>query len=371
MQFLTINNLDDLLPFVEEKKEIHVRTTEDGFTTVIYRFMDSNTFDTIESLEARGIMFDDLGNVISRPLHKFHNLNATHSGINSYTREYILANKDKVATIYEKLDGSMISTANYHGKVRLRSKSTFNSDVVKLAQKIYDADSEIQKLCEMCIRENWTATFELTHPDARIVLDYKEPKLRLLHIRNNVTGQYLLWNFMHVEVCPQIPLGQLETILSDEHLENLKDKEGYVIQFKDGDMVKIKCPWYVSLHKTVTFVRKRDIVELVLNETLDDVYEAFEKLGIDTKKVQEIEHKVVQELIEIEQAVEKLHNATKDLERKEVALEYRNNLYFGMMMSMRDGKEIKTKEWYRKNILKTWSLQAVDNIGEKEWRHWL
>lgn len=366
MQFLTINSLDDLLPFVEEKKEIHVRTTEDGFTTVIYRFMDSNTFDTIESLEARGIMFDDLGTVISRPLHKFHNLNATHSGINSYTKEYILANKDKVAAIFEKLDGSMISTANYHGQVRLRSKGTFDSDVVKLAQKIYDADPAIQYFCEMCIRENWTATFELTHPEARIVLDYKQPQLRLLHVRNNVTGSYLYGHLPDIEYCPQVPLSWLETILSDEHLENLKDKEGYVIQFKDGDMVKIKCPWYVSLHKTVTFVRKRDIVELVLNETLDDVYEAFEKLGIDTKKVQEIEHKVVQELIEIEQAVEKLHNATKDLERKEVALEYCNNLYFGMMMSMRDGKEIKTKEWYRKNILKTWSLQAVDNIGEKE-----
>lgn len=366
MNFLNINNLSDLLPFVEEKKEIHVRTTDDGYTTVIYRFMDSNTFDTIESLEARGIMFDDLGNVISRPLHKFHNLNATHSGINSYNKEYILANKDQVAAIYEKLDGSMISTANYHGKVRLRSKGTFDSDVVKLAQKIYDADPAIQKACEWCIERDWTATFELTHPEARIVLDYKEPELRLLHVRDNVTGTYLAFWVEDLKTCPQVPLDQLETILSDGHLENLKDKEGYVIQFKDGDMVKIKCPWYVSLHKTVTFVRKRDIVELVLNETLDDVYEAFTKLGIDTDKVEEIERKVVAELIEIEQTVEKLHNETKDWERKEVALCYRSHIFFGLLMSMRDGKELKTKEWYRKNILKQWSLQAVDNIGEKE-----
>lgn len=366
MNFLNINNLNDLLPFVEEKKEIHVRTTDDGYTTVIYRFMDSDTFDTIESLEARGIMFDDLGNVISRPLHKFHNLNATHSGINSYTKEYILANKDKVAAIYEKLDGSMISTANYHGKVRLRSKGTFDSDVVKLAQKIYDADPAIQYFCKMCIEENLTATFELTHPEARIVLDYKEPKLRILHVRNNTTGEYLHGYLPDIEYCPKIQLDQLETILSDEHLENLRDKEGYVIQFKDGDMVKIKCPWYVSLHKTVTFVCKRDIVELVLNETLDDVYEAFTKLGLDINKVQEIEKKVVAELIEIEQTVEKLHNETKDWERKEAALCYRSHIFFGLMMSMRDGKELKTKEWYRKNILKTWSLQSVDNIGEKE-----
>jgi len=144
MRFPIIEKLEDLTTFVKDKKEIHVRETEDGYTTIIYRFMDSHTFDSYESLEARGIMFDDLGNVISRPLHKFHNLGATHSGINSYTREYILANKDKVRAIYVKLDGSMISTANYQGTVRLRSKSAFGTEVCKIAQALYDGSETIQ-----------------------------------------------------------------------------------------------------------------------------------------------------------------------------------------------------------------------------------
>lgn len=374
MKFLEINNIDDMLPAIEGKKEISVRTGEDGHTTIVYQFMDSTTFDSIPSLEARGIMFNDFGQVISRPLHKFHNLDATHSGINSYTRDYILANKDRVVAIYEKLDGSMISTANYNGTVRLRSKKAFNTDVCKLAQKIYDRDREIQSFCKMCVEAGLTATFELTHPEARIVLDYKEPKLRLLHVRNNVTGEYMYmpWhNFVpaiyRIEGCPTLPLDMLETIMSTEHLENLKDTEGYVIQFDDGDMVKIKCPWYVSLHKTVTFLRERDIAELVLDERLDDVYAALDKLGIDTKAVEHIETEIKNELISIQEQTETLWLFTRDMERKQVALRYRDDPTFGLMMNLRDGKEPDYNTYYKRRILKDrWSLKQVGNVGEKE-----
>lgn len=372
MKFLTINHIDDMLPAIEGKKEISVRTGEDGHTTIVYQFMDSTTFDSIPSLEARGIMFNDFGQVISRPLHKFHNLNATHSGINSYTRDYILANKDRVVSIFEKLDGSMISTANYNGTVRLRSKKAFNTDVCKLAQKIYDADEQLRDFCEHCVEDGYTATFELTHPAARIVLDYKEPMLRLLHVRHNITGEYMLGTedmpaYCGVYHCPKVPLDQLETIMSDEHLENLRDMEGYVIQFDDGDMVKIKCPWYVSLHKTVTFVRERDIAEMVLDERLDDVYEAFDKLGIDTDAVAAIETAIKNELISIEDQAESLYLLTKDRERKDVAFRYRDDPTFGLMMKLRDGREPDYVEYYRKRILKDrWSLKPISNVGEKE-----
>ena len=366
MQFLEINTLDDLRPHVEGKKEITVRTNDEGYTTVVYQFMDSSTFDSIPSLEARGIMFDDLDNIISRPLHKFHNLNATHSGVNSYTREYILANKDKVRQIFEKLDGSMISTANYNGEVRLRSKKAFDTDVCKLAQPIYDADVRIQEFCKLCIQNGWTATFELTHPEARIVLDYSEPQLRLLHVRDNVTGKYLDL-FHDLPACPTVSLGRLEDILSEEHLVSLKDTEGYVIQFEDGDMVKIKCPWYVSLHRTVTFVRERDIAELVLDERLDDVYAAFDQLKIDTDAVAKIETTIKNELLTISKMVETLHAITQGEDRKTVALRHRDWSLFPLLMRMRDGKDLNLTDFYRKNCLKQqWSLKPVGNVGEKE-----
>jgi RNA ligase len=261
----------------------------------------------------------------------------------------------------------MISTANYQGSVRLRSKSAFNTDVCKIAQAIYDASETIQEFCKFVVHNlNCTATFELTSPESRIVLAYPDTRLRLLHVRHNVTGEYLTHRIGTVlEKCPEVPLDQLETILSDEHLASLSDTEGYVIQFKDGDMVKIKCPWYVALHKSVTFVRERDIVELVLDERLDDTYEAFKQLGISESSIMAIESRVKNDLINIENAVRTIHEETKNKDRKEVALQWHTWPYFSLLMQMRDGKELRTTDYYRRNYLKQWPLTSVDNIGEK------
>jgi RNA ligase len=372
MKFLKIESLSDLLPFVEDKKEISVRKTDDGGTTVVYRFLDSKTFDSYESLEARGIMFDDLDRVISRPLHKFHNLDSTGSGVNTYTRDYILANKDQVKAIYEKLDGSMISTANFNGTVRLRSKSSYDTDVCRLAYKIYNQDRDIQFLCMFCVERGLTATFELTHPQSRIVLAYSKPELRLLHIRDNVTGEYVtdqIGAAQNVKRCPEVYITRLEEIISREHLEGLKNEEGYVIQFRDGDMVKVKCPWYVGLHRVVTFVRERDIANMVLEERLDDVYSAFAHLGIDVESIEIIESAVKNKLIEIADQVEQAYRevTAEKLSRKDVALRYDGWDFRSLLFTMIDGKEPKYKEYYKRNILdKRWGLNAIGNVGEKE-----
>jgi RNA ligase len=372
MKFLRIESLNDLLPFVEDKKEIHVRKTDDGGTTVIYRFLDSKTFDSHGSLEARGIMFDDLDRVISRPLHKFHNLDSVNSGVNTYTRDYILANKDQVMAIYEKLDGSMISTANFNGTVRLRSKSSYDTDVCKLAYKIYNQDRDIQFLCMFCVERGLTATFELTHPQSRIVLAYSRPELRLLHIRDNVTGEYVTDQIsaaQNVRRCPQVPVTRIEEIISKEHLEGLKDEEGYVIQFRDGDMVKVKCPWYVGLHRVVTFLRERDIASMVLEERLDDVYSAFTHLGIDLEPIENIEIEIKNELIQIADQVELAYRevSAEKLSRKDVALRYDGWELRSLLFNMIDGKEPKYKEYYKRNVLDDrWGLNVVGNVGEKE-----
>jgi hypothetical protein len=49
------------------------------------------------------------------------------------------------------------------------------------------------------------------------------------------------------------------------------NREGDIIAFADGHRLKIKNDWYVQIHKTKDIVRvDRNIVELVLNETIDD-----------------------------------------------------------------------------------------------------
>ena len=45
--------------------------------------------------------------------------------------------------------------------------------------------------------QGMTAIFELTHPQARIVVAQDKPQLRLLHVRDNATGQYVLLDEQH------------------------------------------------------------------------------------------------------------------------------------------------------------------------------
>jgi len=61
----------------------------------------------------------------------------------------------------------------------------------------------------------------------------------------------------------------------EELVEKTKDEvdnEGYVVQFKNGHMVKIKSDWYVAIHKAKdNLLYERLVVEMIINEKIDDV----------------------------------------------------------------------------------------------------
>merc|ERR1712232_1126157 len=56
-----------------------------------------------------------------------------------------------------------------------------------------------------------------------------------------------------------------------------KNREGDVIRFEDGHMIKVKNDWYVDVHKnistsaTFTMSRSHNIAKLILEDKLDDV----------------------------------------------------------------------------------------------------
>jgi hypothetical protein len=52
----------------------------------------------------------------------------------------------------------------------------------------------------------------------------------------------------------------------------MEDLEGFVVRFSDGHMLKLKCDWYVQIHKAKEkILQDRNIVELILDSKLDDV----------------------------------------------------------------------------------------------------
>jgi len=57
-----------------------------------------------------------------------------------------------------------------------------------------------------------------------------------------------------------------------DYVRDLEDLEGFVVRFDDGHMLKLKCHWYLQIHKAKeAILQDRNIVELILEEHLDDV----------------------------------------------------------------------------------------------------
>ena len=57
-----------------------------------------------------------------------------------------------------------------------------------------------------------------------------------------------------------------------EYVHDLEDLEGFVVRFSDGHMLKLKCRWYLQIHKAKeAILQDRNIVELILEEKLDDI----------------------------------------------------------------------------------------------------
>ena len=355
--FKTIKHISDIQPAVADKKEIRFLAQPYGITLGCYLFMDSKTFDSPEAIECRGIAFDETGAIVSRPLHKFFNVGE---------KEWLFPDKlllrSDIVAIFDKIDGSMIATAWIDGELRLRSKKAFNSKVVKLAYGYLDhaENANIGKFMHDVARDGMTAIFELTHPDARIVVSQNEPALKLLHVRDNVTGAYVMLDPGH-RIHDLIATYNVPTVKrfegmslanAMETLTDMRDSEGYVIQFANGDMAKIKCPWYARLHRTIALLRERDIAVLALNEELDDVKGGLREIGIDLTVVEEVETRLKGILSEIFEEIERVYESGKDLDRKDFALRNNSHPLFGLIMKRYSGQEPNLRLWYTHNRLK-------------------
>lgn len=354
MNFPIITHIQDLSDHIEHLDEIRFMKQPNGTTVVCYMIADNDTFSGPYeqwSRECRGITFDKNDKIINRPLHKFFNV-----GEKPETQKDQL-DWSKVTRIMMKRDGSMISPVLIDNDLVWKSKKSFESDVAILAEKYATVNDKIfsRDLCE----QGFTPIFELTTPDARIVIKYPESKLTLLHVRENSTGRYLngielanLSMLYDIDLVKEYSFTNIEHII--EELETITNFEGYVIQFEDGNMVKLKSKWYLELHGSITNMTERNVAELVLSETLDDIISYLNEVQDDTaiKKVREIENKVVEILNDLVIYVENIYEKYKHLERKDFAIQFNKYPRFGLLMTKYLGKEPDYKEYFRKNILK-------------------
>lgn len=377
--FPIINTIDDILP--AQSDNLLIRTLGGNPRVKFACYMVSNP-DVFRGEHAdlerefRGITFID-GVIASRPVHKFFNVGE---------RESVMPNNlnwAEVSRVMVKADGSMIHPVIIDGEIQLKSKKSIDAAVVIAAMKTLGDDLPLAFWIKEVMRAGYTPIMEYTSPKYPIVIRYESTTFTLLHIRNNVTGEYLTPDH---EFFKYAPIPTIESVKAqfedagvvswqkiDSWCKTAENIEGVVIQFKNGDMVKAKTDWYRRLHHVVTFVRERDVAVLALNDAIDDLVANWRLCGYEQKNIDRayaIQQQVWDAIHSAKNAAiaeaERIKLLTND--RKEAYTEHIIKLdanVRAMVMQEYLGLKFDYVKWYNQYKLKTdWGLDVLTDVVE-------
>jgi RNA ligase len=245
-------NLEVLEEYMD--KGLVVKQNHPTLPLSIYNYSRTTQYDGMWddiTLNCRGLVLDNEGNVIAKPFPKFFNYE-------EHKPEDI---PNESFEVYEKMDGSLGIFFYYEGEFHMATRGSFTSEQaikgLEIAKR-YNYD-------KICV-PGYTYLFEIIYPENRIVVDYgKEERLVLLGVMNR-RGEEFPYEEIADEgwdiVMKYKTWGEGYDLLKEEIS---KDKEGYVIRFSGGMRMKIKGTEYVRLHRILTNFSTKDIWELLKN----------------------------------------------------------------------------------------------------------
>ena len=345
-KFPEIRTIADVLPAIEGRPEFIVAEREFG-TVINYVVAMSDTFkmegpdDVMGAIrrECRGLIFAPNGTLMSRPFHKFFNVNEKEE-----TQTNVL-DMSQPHMIMEKMDGSMIRPVRLNGMVRLATKMGITDIAVESEQLL---NAEQYEWLDSVLQSGVTPIFEYIAPTNKIVIEYADPKLVLLAMRNNFYGYYYMPHSAPFEVVPQY--GSVEGGLSEyiARAREMQGREGDIIRFADGHMLKIKNDWYVRIHKTKDLIRSdRNIADIIVNEQIDDILPLLD--ATDTAVVRAYEQRFTAAVENVIGRLEGLVTLARVLHggvKKDVAINFVPNLLnkedAAFIFSALDGKELRS-----------------------------
>ena len=323
-KFPKLNHINDVLPHIEGRDEFIV-AERDGYTVVNYVVASNHTFDmeNAEDIggairrECRGLVFDNDGNLMSRPFHKFFNINEREETL---SKEIDLAYNH---VIMEKVDGSMIRPLIVENCLRLATKMGVTDVAMKAETWLASQDASKKAWLREMVEKGVTPLFEWISPFNQIVIPYEEADLIFLGCRDNTTGEYYFDNeapFTKVQLYGRVNGNLDEYIAKQRECEN---REGDIIRFASGHMLKVKNDWYVRIHKTIERITfDRNIVNLILNSEVDDAIPLLPQVQVD--RVRDVEKRFTERLPIIIDHYAKYWDSVAEagLDRKRYALEW-------------------------------------------------
>ena len=287
--FPEITHLDEVREAIQGSTEFVIAERDWGFV-VNYLVMTPDAFPPVHTAggsarmreqatrnkairrECRGLAFDRDGKLISRPLHKFFNVNQTDE------TQLHKIDLDRPHVILEKLDGSMIRPIPLGDGYRLGTKMG-PTDVAAQAEGWLANRPNYDKFIRSCIASNITPIFEWCSRQQKIVVDYPEDRLVLIAARNTIFGNYVgihglrgLAETFELDLVREYEgtTENMEALLAETR--DMEGGEGWIIRWDDGHMVKMKGDWYLTRHRAKDSIgREKDTIAMLLADELDDV----------------------------------------------------------------------------------------------------
>lgn len=271
--FPEIKTISDVLPHISGRDEFSI-TEKNGYKVICYNVETDGTFDDAFRRECRGIIFNDAGEIISRPFHKFFNV-----GQKAETQPNLI-DVSKPHHLLTKADGSLIQVFQKEkgGELIFGTKRGETDIAASAANHAFNVmGREFLEWVRTIVESGFTPLFEWVspNPETKIVLNYEHDDLILIAARDRITGEYI-WDLGELN-CPSTVIKHNENAFDDVatlivHSRRLEGEEGYVLVFEDGQRIKFKSDWYLQIHKAKELVQQeRHIVLGSINNTLDDV----------------------------------------------------------------------------------------------------
>lgn len=217
-------------------------------------------------------------------LPKFFNMNEVES------TQYDLIKDKPIRNITVKDDGSHVAFMRLpNEQVFAKTRGSLDNEQTRAAMTMYESDFRLRTLINKFLSAECTPSFEYVSFANKIVLRYNDEELKLIGIRSNSSFEYHSVARFDSNMMEHLDNNCIKHVSSvkDKSLDDLielcevkDDMEGFVIEFEDGQLMKLKTRWYFSRHKMCTENINREdyVIESYVNGTLDDMLSQFDPI---------------------------------------------------------------------------------------------
>lgn len=276
-QMMAICQNTDNFDYTDE--QVNGRTTR----TFNYRLDIFESFAQVGGRNFRGTVYDvESKELLALPFHKFFNIYQSPFTQKSEIQEW------QMDGVYEKVDGTLVYFYMVNNQLVARTKRRCNNKFAIGAMRIVNKKHILKSFIKSWIKHGYTPIFELISPMSQVVVRYDFEDLVFLALRNMKTGKIhyadmSMLPLINNEIVSVFPIADrfstLDEVIAECKTENFgRDEvlEGYVVQFTNNEIVKVKRPqWisYASLHDLSRI--DKCSVELLFAEKLDDALYEF------------------------------------------------------------------------------------------------